>query len=115
MTRLPLQINEGPVFFPLLQVGSVQLDSLISPEAASEQYRRQCSITFYLLFRRVRSLPKRFALFRCQPIAQTHPSFLTPFTRRNPRGKIRAQETALRGFIGEPPYRTQPQIDGAGS
>jgi len=62
LTKLQSQCN----FFAaaeLLQMGEIQLNRFMPPQATSEQYSQKSSVTFTLQSLGVGRLPKRFALF----------------------------------------------------
>jgi hypothetical protein len=48
VASLPHQINDGPVFFSLLEVIQHQSNGFVSSQTAREQDREQCSITLSL-------------------------------------------------------------------
>lgn len=43
-----LQVDDGPVVLPLLDVTEIQIHRLVSSNAAGEQDRRECAIPFAL-------------------------------------------------------------------
>jgi len=45
---LSLQIDNGPVFFTLLNVAEVQLNGLVAPQPTRKQNGQKCSIALFL-------------------------------------------------------------------
>ena len=63
VTRLAQEVDDGPVLFSLLQMREVQFDGFMPPQAAGEQHRQKCAVTFALPSLDIRGLPQRLALF----------------------------------------------------
>ena len=89
--------------FSLLQVGEGQLNGFMAPQPASQQHSQKSAVPFALQSLRIGRLPEGFALFDRQPVAQTHSEFLNAFHSPNTGGEIGTEETAIGGFVGEPP------------
>ena len=107
MTALSDEIDNGPVLFSLLQVGEVQLNGFMPPQAAGEQHSQKGAVPFALQSLRIGRLPEGFALFGCQPVSQAHSQFLDALHSPDTGGKVGAQKTAIGGFVSEPSHGTR--------
>src|SRR5205807_10016143 len=64
MAALALQVDDRPVFLPLLDVTEIQIDRFVPPKSAGEQDCQECAITFALQLLRVRRIPELLRLLR---------------------------------------------------
>jgi hypothetical protein len=113
VTALSDEIDNGPMLFPLLQMGEAQLHGFVPPQAAGEQHSQKGAVPFALQSVRIGRLPKGFALFGCQPVSQAHSEFLDALHSPDTSGKIRAKKTAIGGFVCESAHGTKAQIHGS--
>jgi hypothetical protein len=60
MTGLALQVDDRPVFLPLLDMTEVQIDRFVPPKSAGEQDCQECAL---LRLFRVSQLPSRTPIF----------------------------------------------------
>lgn len=58
-------------------------------------------------------LPKCMALFGRQPVPQANAKLPDAFDPANACGKVGAQQSTVGGFVCEPAYRTEPEVDRA--
>ena len=70
MTCFALQIDDGPVVFPLLYVPEVQVHRLVPPKSARKQDGQERPITFAFQHLRIGCVPEPFRLFWRQPIPE---------------------------------------------
>jgi len=61
------------------------------------------------------SIEQLLALFCCQPVSYTYPQAPNSLNAPYACCKIRAEQTAIGGFIRQPAYRCQSQVDRRGS
>jgi hypothetical protein len=115
MTRLANQIDDGPMVFSLLQVFDPEAGGLMPPQSASQEKRQQGTITFAFHSCLVRTLPQRASLLIGQPVSHPHAILLQILDTPNPRRQIGTEQTAICGFVSQPPHGAQPKIDGPGS
>jgi hypothetical protein len=84
MPSFAYQVDNGPVIFPSLQVLDRKMCQLRSAKAAPEADRENASAAFATDRLDVGGVKQRFGLIGTEPIAQPHPEFFAPFTRRIP-------------------------------
>ena len=84
MPTLADEVDYGPVFLPLLQKPVLQIGQLTPPEPASEQDRKDRTVSFALQSLRVGRCHSRRASCAVSHLPSLMPIFLTPFTRRIP-------------------------------
>jgi hypothetical protein len=111
---LALQIDNGPVFFPLIQMFESQATGFVPTQPAGKQQRKKRTISFSLWPFPVRGSPEREALLNSQPVAQAHTQIPDPLDAANPRGKIGTQQAGVCSLIGEAPNGSKTQINGSG-
>jgi hypothetical protein len=90
MAALALQVDDRPVFLPLLDVTEIQIDRFVPPKSAGEQDCQECAITFALQLLRVGRIPEPLRLFRRQPIAEPDADLLHSFDASYASSEIRA-------------------------
>jgi len=69
MPCLSLWIDNGPVFFTLLNVAEVQLNCLMAPQPTRKQHGQKCSIPFLLQPFTAGSLPQLLRLLCGEPVS----------------------------------------------
>jgi hypothetical protein len=107
VTCLPHEIDNGPVLFSLLHVREVQLHCFMPPQTAGEQYSQEGTVPFALQSLGIWTLPEGFALLCRQPVSQSHSEFFDAVHSPDTGGEIRAEETAIGGFVSEPSHRPE--------
>ncbi len=114
MATLAHQVGDHPVLFSLLQIFDSERGCLSPPEAASEKHGDRGIVTLAPQFPKLKYGQEPSALFGRQPIANPHSMFLDAFNSSDPRGKVGAQEPAIRGLVCKPANSRETQIDGGG-
>jgi hypothetical protein len=104
VASLANQINNGPMFFALLEMLQSQRHGFMPPQAAREQQCEQCSVAFSFQSLMIGCLSKCLALLRSQPIAETHSQLLHAFNTANASRQIGAEGTAVGGLVCEPMF-----------
>jgi hypothetical protein len=112
MTALANKVNDGPVFLPLLQVFDSQAGCFVSPQSASQEKSQQGTVTLAFRPRIIWTLPQRASLLIRQPVSHPHAVLLQALHTPNPCGQIGTEQPAICGFVGQPPNRAQPKVDG---
>ena len=72
VASLAQEIDDDPVFFPLLKMTQGQCDHFMSSQPAREHESQQSAVSFAFEPLAIRSLPKRLSLFCSQPVAKTN-------------------------------------------
>jgi hypothetical protein len=72
MASLAHQIDDGPVFFPLLKMIHGQCHDFVPSQPTREHKSQQSAVSFSFEPLAIRSLPKRLSLFCGQPVAKAH-------------------------------------------
>ena len=72
VASLAQQIDDGPVFFPLLKMIQGQCDDFVASQATGEHEGQQSTVPFSFEPLAIRSLPKRLSLFCSQPVAESN-------------------------------------------
>ena len=65
VSALTDEVDNGPMFLALLQMGELQICQFAAPEPAAEQDGENCPVPFTLEGVRVRCLPESASLFSC--------------------------------------------------
>ena len=113
MSRLALQVDDGPVFLPLFQVFESQGDGFVPTQTTGKQQRKKRAISFAFQVCAVGSLPECETLLGAQPVAETDSEISYALYPANSSGQIGAQEAGVRCLIGEAPDRAQSKVDGS--
>jgi hypothetical protein len=90
-----LQVDDGPVVFPLLHVSAIQVHRLVPSKAASEQDRQERAVPFAFQKLRVRRVPEPLRLFWRRPISEPDADLLDPLHASYAGGQVWAQQTAV--------------------
>lgn len=90
MSRLSFQIDNGPVFFTLLNMAEIQINCCVAPYATGKQNSQKRSITFFLRALAIGSLPQRLRLFGGEPVSYPYTDFLNASNPADPCSQIRA-------------------------
>jgi hypothetical protein len=72
VTSLTDQVDDGPVFLPLLEMIQGQFDGFVSSQPTRKQESQQGAISFSLKAIAIRCLPKRLPLLCRQPVAKAN-------------------------------------------
>jgi len=72
MPGLTLEVDDGPVFFPLFQMLDPQTDSFVTPQTTSQEQRKESPVPPVLQPGAIWRLPKGHALFAGEPVAHPH-------------------------------------------
>ena len=93
---LALQIDNGAVFLPLIQMFEPKANGFVAAKTVGKQKSKKSAISLALELRVVRGSTERDALLNSQPVARRMPRFLTPLTRRIPaaRSELSRPESA---------------------
>ena len=81
MPALADEIDDGPVVLSLLKVLQFQMDKFGAAETAAEEHPEDGAVTFTTRRLERRRLHQRAALFRRQPIADSHTKLFNALTR----------------------------------
>src|ERR1035437_936489 len=98
----------------LLEVVDRQLGHFVTPKPTSKQEGQECSVTFALEPRNVRSLPERGSLFGRQPIAQPDAQLLYALHAPDSGRQVGAEKAAVCGFVCQTANRPEAEIDRSG-
>src|SRR5215831_15523346 len=98
---LSLQIDNGPVFFTLLNVAEVQLNCLMARQATRKQDGQKCSIALFLQALTAGSLPQALRLFGGEPVSEPHADLLDALHSSDAGSQIRAKEPTVGSLIGQ--------------
>jgi len=82
--------DNRPVLLTLLNMAEIQVDCFVSAQSTRQQYRQECTITFFLQSVAIGSCHR---LCDCSAVSQfpsRTPIFLTPFYPSDPGGQVRA-------------------------
>jgi hypothetical protein len=113
MSRLALQVDDGPVFFPLFQVFQSQGDRFVPTQTTGEQQRKKRAVSFAFQDFAVGSLLECKTLLGAQPVAETDSEISYALYPVNPSSQIGAQEAGVGCLIGETPDGAQSKVDGS--
>jgi hypothetical protein len=72
VASLAQQIDDGPVFFPLLKMIQGQCDDFVPSQPTREHEGQQSAVSLSLEPLAIWSLPKRLSLFCSQPVAKSN-------------------------------------------
>jgi hypothetical protein len=70
VASLTHQVDDGPVFLPLLEMIQGQCDGFVSSQPTREQESQQSAVSFSFEPLAIRRLPKRLPLLSSQPVAK---------------------------------------------
>src|SRR5580658_1543468 len=112
MSRLALQVDDGPVFFPLFQVFQSQGDRFVPMQTTGEQQRKK-RVSFAFQDFAVGSLPECKTLLGAQPVAETDSEISYALYPANPSSQIGAQEAGVCCLTGETADGAQSMVDGS--
>lgn len=90
-----LQMRDGPMFLPLLNVPTVQIDCLMSSKPKVEHDRQACAIPFALQTVAIRRMLESHGLFGREPVTKPNSNILDASNSSNPRGEVGTQQTAI--------------------
>ena len=105
------EIDDGPMFLALLQMREVQISQFTPPQTTAEQNGEDRPIPFALESVVGWRLPKPPSLVSSKPISKPHTQLLHAFDASDARSKLRAQETGIGCFVGEPSYSGESSVD----
>jgi hypothetical protein len=106
MASLAHQIDDGPVFFPLLKMIQGQCHDFVSSQPTREHESQQSAVSFSIEPLLIRSLPKRLSLLCCQPVTKSNAQLLYALNSTNPRCQVGTQKTAISCFIRQTAHGT---------
>lgn len=111
MPTLSVEIDDSPVFVPLLEVSQGEPGQLRATEAAAQKERQDGIVP--LVPNRVagRNGEELLALLRREPIPETHPEAFHSLDPPYPCGKIRVQQAVVGRLTGQPANRGQSEVD----
>src|SRR6266436_5897969 len=72
VASLTHQVDDGPVFLPLLKMIQRQCDGFVSSQPTREQESQQSAVSFSFQPLAIRRLPKRLPLLCSQPVAKAN-------------------------------------------
>jgi len=91
VSALTDEIDNGPMFLALLQMGELQICQFAAPKSAAEQDGENCPVPFTFERIRVKCLPESASLFSCEPISNPHTQLLGPFHPSDAGGELRTE------------------------
>ncbi len=106
MASLTHQVDDGPVFLPLLEMIQSQCDGFVSSQPTREQESQQSAVSFSFEPLAIRRLPKRLPLLCSQPVAEANAYLLHTFNATNTRCQVGTQQTAISCLIRKTAYGT---------
>jgi len=115
MTAFSNQVYNGPVVFAALDVVQRQIDDFSSAESTPKKYCQDSSIPFAFDGVHIGKLPQGAAFLYGQPIPKPHAQLFRSFHSADTNSQIWAQESRVRGLVGEPSDSRQAYIDGSRS
>src|SRR5258708_8155952 len=83
VASLTHQVDDGPVFLPLLEMIQRQCDGFVSSQPTREQESQQSAVSFSFEPLAIRRFPKRLPLLCSQPVAKSNAYLLHAFNATN--------------------------------
>jgi hypothetical protein len=99
------QVNDSPVIVPALEMFEGKLSSFRPPQPAPKQDCKYGAIPLADQHISIWAPKHFFCLSRAEPVNQPHAQTLRALDAPNARGQVRAEQSNIGRFVGEPPDR----------
>lgn len=105
MAAFAEQIDNSPVIVTTLEMLQGKLSGFRTPQSTPEQEGENGTIPFADQRFAVWATKQVFGLFRAEPVAQPNAQTLGALDTPNAGGQVRAEQSHIGSFVGEPAYR----------